>query len=275
MLGVLEGPLGAQWLDPEREGGRRSAPPWVVVAGAVAVLGLALTGVVRLRRAAIAAVLFAAVIVTCWFGNLLGAAPAWVHHAYDALFFGAGLAAVAALARELDARLPGSRMRWIGAAALLAAALAWHAATLDDVRTVPTDAREAALLRGWRTRLPEGAVVAHVERAGRQIVALPLYDRREVRFVVGERPADLTAVGRDVFYYRAGLCTTERGRAFCDAIEAEYELEPRHRAVLPALPSMEGLDYDRPEVEVGLYRVKDRRSASTTDDGSSEGREGR
>ena len=275
VLGVLEGPLGAQWLDPDHGGEARQPPSYVLIAAAAAVLGLALTRVARLRRAAIAGVLLAVVIVVCWAGNLLGAAPPWVHHAYRWLFFGAGLAALAALARELEARFAARPVRWLEAGALLAAALTWHAATLDETTPVPTDAREAALWRAWRERLPEGAVVAHLERAGRQIVALPLYHRRNVRFVAGERPADLTAVGRDVFYYRSGLCTTERGRAFCDAIEAEYELEPVYDAVLPALPSMEGLDYDRPEVEVGLYRMKDRRSASTTDEGSSDGRAGR
>ena len=75
--------------------------------------------------------------------------------------------------------------------------------------------------------------------------------------------------------YRSGLCTTDRGRAFCDALEAEYVLEPVEREVLPAVPSMLDLEYDRPEVEVVLYRMRDRRSGSTTHAGSSEGREGR
>ncbi len=286
LYAVLEGPLGAQWLGPARQSDGRIAPPAVKLAVVLALVFAVLAWRrARAERAksethhALPLAALCLVYAVAWRGDLLGAAPAWVHHAYDFLYLGPALAALAALARVLAAqsaaRFGEARAGWVGAAALALAVLAWHATTLGAVTTLPTDAREAALMRRWREALPEGAVVVYVERAGRQITTMPLPARGQVRLGTdGPRP-DLTAVGRDVFLYRSSVCSSERGRAYCDALEADYDLEPVRRAVLPAIPSMDELDYDRAEVEVVLYRVVDRRSASTTDDGSSAGREGR
>lgn len=283
LLRVLTGPLGAQWLGPAQEGHERAVPREVVVACVIAVAALVVAArSARLRRAGVAIGSLSVVVIVGWIGNLLGAAPAFVHQAYHWLYLAPGLAAVAALARELKASADrsanprhGPLAIWLAASSIGGVAMAWHIATFSFATELPTDAREAALVREWRAELPEGAVVGHLERAGNQIVGLPLYDRRSVRFFADRSPADLTALGTSPFLYRSGLCTTVRGRDFCESIDAQYVLEPIRTAVLPAVPSMEGLDYDRSEVEVGLYRVRGRRSPSITDDGSSSRREGR
>lgn len=283
MWAVLTGPFGAHWLDPSHGAQGRGLPIPIVLTSVAALAALVLA--VRsppIRRAGLATALLCVVIVVWWHGNLLGVAPPWVHHAYLWLYMGPGLAAVAALLRELGALAAESKdtrwetlARWLGASLILGATLAWHGVFLHQTTPLPTDAREASLVRRWRTELPRGAVVAYLERAGDQIVGLPLYHRRTVRFFADQPPADLTSVGREVFLYRSGLCTTVRGRSYCDAIEATYELEPLETAVLPAVPSMGGLSYDRSRVEVGLYRVRDRRRGPSADESSSAGREGR
>lgn len=275
LLAVLRGPLGAQWLAPTQHAEPRTAPSAPVLVG-VAAIALAVT-TPRLRAVGVAVAVLAATVTVGWSGDLLGKAPPWVHHAYALLHAGPVVAVLAALAREATAWAPQARRSAVSAgtaAAALGLAVAWQAATLDDTLTWPTDAREAALVREWREHLPPRAVVAHLERVEDRIVALPLYASRLDRpLSIDEPPGDLTAAGRDVFVYRSSLCGTEEGRAFCDALETEYVLEPLHTATLPAIPSMPELRYDRAEVRVGLYRLRDRR-ASTTDDGSRRGRDG-
>ncbi|MFK7989598.1 MAG: hypothetical protein AB8I08_26510 [Sandaracinaceae bacterium] len=283
MIAVLQGSLGDQWLAPDHERQPRSMPLEILLVGVMAIgaAGLAFARP-QARRGAVAASTLGGVIVAGWLANLLGSAPPWVVHAYRWMYLGPFVVSATVFLHELyafAAKAEDTRRRrgalGAGVIALLVGALGWYAVHFEETTRVPTGAREAMLLRAWRTHLPPRAVVAHLERADRQIVGVPLYSFRTVRFRAGEAPSDFTGAGRDLFLYRPSLCTTERGRSFCEEIERTYVLQPVHRAVLPAIPSMEGLDYDRPEVEVGLYRVRDRRSGATTPDRSSEGREGR
>ena len=264
MLAVLRGALGDAWLGPARAADDRQVPSWVMLSLVASLVAIAVaTRSARFRRLALAAALLGLVSAVAWRGNLLGAAPAWVHHAYVWLYLGPAVAAIAGLVPQTTAECPA----WLApprgpatlAAALTVAALAGHAVTLDETLARSTDAREAGLVRIWREHLPAGAAVVHLERAGRQILSLPLHMFRDVPLTVDDPPPDLTALGADVFVYRSGLCTSVRGRAYCDALESDYVLQPFATAVLPAEPSMEGLDYDRPTVDVGLYRVRDRR----------------
>lgn len=277
LLDVLRGPLGASWLGPEREGGPRDLPLWLVAAALVAALApvaarrapalaarraaartLSATAAFDLRsaaRLADALALVVGVAIVAWMGNLLGAAPPYVHHAYLALYLPPLTAAAAAVAAIAGARtsLPAPAV----AGAVLAAATGLHAAGWPDDTRVPTDAREGGLLRAWRDTLPPDAVVVYLERADRQIVNLPLYFRRTVRLSTQAPPPDLRALGGRVFYYRSGLCSTRRGRASCDALEARATLETVHEATLPAVPSFADLAYEAPTVRVALYRVVD------------------
>lgn len=281
MRAVLEGPLGQQWLAPGGGDGLRSPPLALPGAAALAaVLALAPVPWPRLRRAALGLACLGGLAALSFAINPLGPAAPWVHRAWYWLFAGPLLAAGAAVLREGLSLLPpddARRPRRELAAALLLVVLAGvgYTAASAETRPVPTDVQEALLVRSWRDALPANAVVAHVERAQNQVVALPLYRRAQVRVFVGQPLADLRTVGQNVYWYRASLCSTARARATCEALEAAYSLRPVHEATLRAVPSMGRMDYDRDVVEVGLYRVVDRLKASTTDEGSSSGTEGR
>jgi hypothetical protein len=263
MTRVLTGPLGAAWLGPARAADGRVPPGWILVALAGAFAAIFARGPRRPIAHALALLALSAVVA--WRGDLLGPSPPWTHEAYGWLFAPTALAALVGLvpSTDLEAGTGGRAERWQRAAAagLLLLGLAWLAAGRERAFRLPTDAREAALVRSWRARLPPGAAVAHVERAERQILALPLRGFFDVPLVCGEPMPDLTALGRDVFVYRASLCASERGRACCAELESGYVLEPFALAALPAIESMGGLGYDTDPVEVGLYRVRDRTPA--------------
>ena len=274
---VLAGSLGHQWLGAPTARTSRAAGYEVAL---LALIVLAAVGVALRSRAwqrtALAVVVIALVAAMAWMGYVLGDVMPWIAAAYGWLYAPAPIAAGAALVRELSG-VAGSRERLVRAAAagaVLVSSISWYAVRFADLTRLPTDAREALAVRRWRAHLPRGAVVAHLARAGRQIVELPLYERYHLRISADRPPVDLTAAGSDVFYLRSSLCTSARGREMCEAVEAAYQLEPVRRAVFPAVPSMDGLEYDRDEVEIVLYRVRDRRSGSSTHDGSSDGREG-
>lgn len=278
LLHVLTGPLGVQWLGPGSAARTFVLAEGLVHSGMVALAaGVIAVCSRRFRRAASATLVLSLIAAVSVAANMVRGSPEWVQDAYHWLYLAPAIGPLAALARELCASVSGTTRghvtHGLAAGALLGAALAWHAVTSSRATELPTDAREAALMRAWRSELPSGSVVAHLERAGRQMVSLPLYRGRhgQLRLVAEQSPPALAAFGTSVFYYRSSLCSTIRGRAFCESMEADYELEALHTAVLPSIPSMPGLDYDRRNVEVGLYRVK----SSTTDARSSERREGR
>jgi hypothetical protein len=269
MMEVLQGPLGDQWLSPGREGGTRL--PWLAMGLFVLASGYAVT-MSRFREPVLSAVVLMAVVGTAWATNLLGSAPVHVHAAYATLFLGPALAALTAFLVQVPEG-PGRR---IAAATLLGGALVWHAASWPLLSVVPTDAREAALARAWRETVPAGAHVVYLEGAEQQIVYLPLHGIRTRTFWTNQPPPDLLALGGTTYLYRSGLCSTERGRSWCEALEAAYRLEPVEVATLPAIPSMRGLDYDydREVVDVGLYRVMGP-SSETSASKSNTGRDGR
>jgi hypothetical protein len=262
MLRVLSGPLGAAWLGPARAADDRVPPGWILAALAGAFAALFVRGPRRPIAHAFALAALSAVVA--WRGNLLGPSPPWTHEAYGWLFAPVVLAALVGLvpAADDEAGAGGPAVRWQrgAAAVLLVLGAVGLAFGRERAFTLPTDAREAALVRSWRAHLPAGAAVAHVERAERQILALPLRGFFDVPLVCGEPAPDLMALGHDVFVYRASLCASERGRACCAALEAGYLLEPFAAARLPAIESMGGLGYDTDPVEVGLFRVRGRAS---------------
>ena len=251
MVGVMQGQLGATWMGPAhaRVGGASLAPiAWM------ALLVLATLSFER-ARPALPLVLALAVLVTFARTDLLNASLPYAHHAYMTLFLGPLAACIAAL----TPRNVSGRDALAFPAIVLLASLLLHAATHDVGLYRATDALEGDLFRTWRSTLPEGAVVTHLERAGRHVRMLPLRQQRRMGLRAGQAPPDLTTLGPDVFYVRSGLCTTAEGRAFCEALEQSYVLTELETATLPARPSIYGLDYDEDEVRVGLYRVVDSR----------------
>ncbi len=97
--------------------------------------------------------------------------PATFRRAFAAMWSPVLLALVAALVADL-------RTRTLQAAcgtSVLAAALALHAATWRADTELPTNVLEIAWAEEWREELPPGAIVVYLGRAGRSVLALPLY----------------------------------------------------------------------------------------------------
>jgi hypothetical protein len=235
LLDTLRGAIGDQWLPHAQSrlearlamGAILALLPWIAVAALLA----------RRWQAAIVAQRVALVITVVAVGhatNLLGRTPAWFDGAYWALHAPVAAAAVAgglaalARARRASAALAAS------AAAL--AAIRWGAHT-----ALPTDALELQRVLALRDRLPPGAVVAYVARAGKGVLYLPIYKWRNegrahhLQITAGKgASARLEHLGRDVFYYRSSLCSTAEGRAACDQIERDHALAPIETAELPA-----------------------------------------
>ena len=251
MLGVIQGRLGETWMGPAnaRVGGASLAP-----IGWIAVLVFVTLWLER-ARPALPLVLAFAVLVTFARTDLLNASLPYAHHAYLTLFLGPLAACIAAL----TPRKASGRDALAFPAIVLLVSLLVHAATRNVGLYRATDALEGDLFRTWRNELPQGAVVTHLERAGRHVLMLPLRHQRRAGLRTQQPLPDLTALGADVFYYRSGVCTTPAGRPVCEAVEQGYVLTELHTASLPARPSIYGLDYDEDEVRVGLYRVVDRR----------------
>lgn len=253
MLAVVRGSLGQAWLP-------RAGPRAVVLlqgASPMLLLAIAVLGVwTRKRRGLLLALLLALALAAMWLTNLLGHPSQAVHEAYDRLFW----PALVAIAAAWLARLAHTRARalaigsGVGLAGLALAALRWTSLT-----ALPTDAEEARFALEWRDGLPADAVVAYVERAGERISVVPLYDGvtgpRAFPIRAGEgRLPDLAVLGGPLYYYRSSLCSSEKGRSACDALERSVKLETVAERELPARPSMRWHPYSADRVRVVLSR---------------------
>jgi hypothetical protein len=248
MLAVLRGSLGQQWLP-------RSVPRMgeiVPAVGAVIVLGLF---ALRSWRGKLIAAGAGVTVGVMWATNMLGEPNTAVERAYDRLFWPVLLAlAAAGLARiarthQRQLRLAGA----IGVAAIVAGVGQFRTLT-----TLPTDAEEATLALSWRRQLPEGALVAYVERAENHIFTLPLYDgvtnARAFPISLGNAALpDLRRVAGPLFYYRSSVCSSPAAVARCDDLERTLELDSVLEHDFGARPSMRHT-YATPTVRVKLAR---------------------
>ncbi len=175
---------------------------------------------------------------------------------YQRLFFPILLLAGAALLRP---HLQSPR-RALPAAALLALVLLFPA--VPSIGEQTTEQLEYRFLREVLRRAPEDCSLAAVSRAGNRVWEIPTYLIPTSRPHHPSEPirlrgaAELHDAGANCLWYvRSSLCTSVEGRATCDAIERDAQLAPIARQVFPALPSYARLPYDRPEVEVIVFRV--------------------
>jgi hypothetical protein len=196
---------------------------------------------------------------------LAGSVTLAVHAAYERLYVAALLAGAAAVL----AGVPRSRLGHTGCAALVvAAALGAAAAARDALTRLPTDALEQRAVRALRDRLPDGAAVSFVGRAGDRVLTLPLYGACAARDLeanalrAGEPPP---ALATDAYYLRSSLCVTADGRDACDAIERAATLAPLDRFELPPRASMVGLLARRGLALAGGRRTRPRRSRGSAE----------
>jgi hypothetical protein len=98
--------------------------------------------------------------------------------------------------------------------------------------------------------------LAHVERAGRRVVAIPDYLRRERASVVGDGER-VAATVRDgcALFVRTSICATAEGRRRCADAVASAHVTVVASTRLPARPSYDGFEYDGRVVEIALLRV--------------------
>ncbi len=262
VLSVLRGQLGQSWggsahgshsyIYPDRI--LHALTPWLA---ALVALLIAVRRPVRLVPRALACL---AVVATASATDVItpSGARAVISWAFMALHLPVILAVAAAALSDLP------RARWQATAlgvALAVAGVVFAARCYRASVERPTDARELTALLSWRERLPAGARVGALTRAGRHVLALPLYPsidpkkRDVVEFHEPERSPP-TLAGARTYWYRSSLCSTREGRARCDAIERGLSLEPVATAVLPAIWSLNHLPYDAARIPVGLYRVR-------------------
>jgi hypothetical protein len=225
---------------------------------------LALLGLLAWRRrgALLPALAALLVVAAATATNKLGFVPGWVRHAYLLTFAPTLTAAVASLLSRLARTPRGAR---ITAASVLVAGALSAALTAGALRPRATDVLEASWVARWRERVPTGSCVVYLSRAGARVLLLPLYDAcgidgADMGLLSTQRPPpEVGELAAQVYYYRSSLCSTPEGRGYCEALERTLTLEPLEGIEgrdLPAVASMHELNYDRPTVRVGLFRVR-------------------
>lgn len=259
---VLASDLGAQWVPRSfrvlASGAMRDAWP-------VFVLAPALVAATRIpKRFVVHALVGAGVALVAGLANVVattGSRP-WVLSAYHWLYAPVLVAAGAAMLRAI----PRTRSQaMVVAGIVLCVAVASMSSRRASMTRLPTDALELRHAVAWRDRLPRGARVVSLERAGKHMLVLPIYAGvggnrvTAVPWMLPEAPPALDAVGSNAFYYRSSVCSTEAGVRACEAIERTYTLEPVSVWELPAIQSMAHLTYATAPIRTGLYRVRGRR----------------
>lgn len=175
----------------------------------------------------------------------------WYQHLYVP---GILLGAAPLLPRRLS---PGWALPAGGAVAAALLASAWPYLGIPT-----TEQLEYRFLRDILRDMPPGCTLAAVSRSGRRVWEIPSYliagggpggsAQRSVRDA-----SDLAAVapGDCLVYVRSSLCSSDEGRALCDAVETGGQLERVAGHVFPAAPSYTDLPYDRSAVDVAVFRV--------------------
>jgi hypothetical protein len=178
---------------------------------------------------------------------------------YDRLYLAPLLLGACSL---VPPRLAHARLFAPLATASLLALFAWRAPRLLAGRT--TDHQEYYWARGELAALPPSCRVAYVAFADIRNLFLPTYvvspplAPSSIARLDGRAPIDAReAIGSlgCTYYVHSSLCSSRQGRPVCDDVERQLVLEPVARASFNALPSNDGLPYDRPVVESAVSRV--------------------
>lgn len=118
-----------------------------------------------------------------------------------------------------------------------------------DLARPSTEQLENQLVRE-ALRAHPGCQLAHVDRAGQRLLALPTYEGHRV----GDPPVP-PGGARCTLYWRGSICAGTGVGPACEAAERELTLSPLGRWELPARASMRGLGYATDPVVVELFRA--------------------
>lgn len=258
---VLQGELGRQWMPRSASSSSfdtdhvlKALLPWL--ASLVVLLAATRRPVRALPRIAVGLLVLVSTPLTDH--AFRDATPPWITSAFTWLHAPVLVAVLASLLSDVPRT---RRQAWALAALIALSGLGFAARHHASLTAMPTDAMELRTLVAWRDRLPARSTVMSLWRAGDHLLAFPLYPSfdplgRRLLTLDERHPAHDVVGGGSVYYYRSSVCTTAQGRPLCDAIERRFSLEPVRSATFPARWSLRHLDYDRPRVSVGLYRVR-------------------
>ncbi len=159
------------------------------------------------------------------------------------------------------------RLQWPGWAlsVAVAGAIGLLVPALPHLRAPTTEQLEYRFLQETLRGTPPSCTLAAVSRAGMRVwdipsYLLPAYGLDETHGLALESAADLrdaVVPGDCLLYVRSSLCASVEARALCDSIEREARLERLASRVFPAAPSRVDLPYDRSEVEVVVFQVRE------------------
>lgn len=243
MLRVLSGELGQQWLPRVRFSVSLARPAFLVC--------LLLLLVAWQKRAWLPGLAFCGVLGIALGNNPLLAASPLIRHAVYWLYLPALVATFAGWLAQL-----GSLRRSVAGACAIGLAVGWGWEWRASYLTLPTDALEIRAANAWKRQLPEGALVAYVDRVDQRVLFLPLYGSRGVRAarLASDQP---TVMGSsELYYYRSSLCSTPHGKIECDRVESSMKLEPIFRQTLPAVASLPYLPLGTEPIEVALFKAR-------------------
>ena len=172
---------------------------------------------------------------------------------YLRLWMGLPLIGLVALVEPELERLTAGRR----AAALAAVAVvALGGLLLAKAAPPTTEQQEYRWLRPILLAQPSGCELRWLHRAERRWMSLPwhlLPDAAEPHRLGDGWAWD--GLDRCVLYMRSSLCSSQDGRAECDALERQAVLQEVARTTLSARASYADLPYDVQEVEVVLFRA--------------------
>jgi hypothetical protein len=137
---------------------------------------------------------------------------------------------------------------------------------LPIVRERTTEHLEYRWLRPRLASLPSSCSLAYVSRADNRVLYLPEYAASgrsaqhplTIEMVRGEELLNTFLSGQCTYLLTSSLCSSVSGRARCEELERGTHLVLADRTTLPALPTHDNDPFDRPEVEVALWRVQSR-----------------
>ncbi|MEM9189599.1 MAG: hypothetical protein AAGF12_10520 [Myxococcota bacterium] len=177
-----------------------------------------------------------------------GQSEAW-KATYDSVFLLFPALAVASLLPTVSP-VRGAAIGTAGAGVLL---------LLLPPTTPTTEQLEYAVLRRELPGIDEPCDLAFVHVAGNRRLHLPTYLIQELRPVRIEGGDDLLRRLRPegcTYFLEGSICSSEEGRPICSEVLSAVETDTLQSYTLPAVPSYDGLPYDRPRVRLALYRVR-------------------